>query len=61
MKKQLSFALLTVSIFSLNVLPAKAIDTIDLKISDAQAKSIAIANAQWCVEIPYMGVFCWDL
>ncbi len=55
MKKQLSFALLTVSIFSLNVLPAKAINTIDLKISDAQA------NAQWCVEIPYMGVFCWDL
>ncbi len=61
MKKQLSFALLSVSIFSLNILPAKAIDTNDLEISNVQAESNAIANAQWCVEIPYMGVFCWDL
>ncbi|WP_319421068.1 hypothetical protein [Pleurocapsa sp. FMAR1] len=61
MKKQLSFALLTVSIFSLNILPVKAIGIADLEISDAQAEFGALANGQWCVEIPYMGVFCWDL
>ena len=61
MRKQLSFALITVSIFSLNVLPAKAFGTINLKNHNAQAKFTEVANGQWCVEIPYMGVFCWDL
>jgi hypothetical protein len=57
MKKQLSSTLLAISIFGLNILPATAATT-----QDSQLKSSsAIANGQWCVEIPWMGVFCWDL
>ncbi len=61
MKKQLSFALLTVSIFSLNILPAKAVDTNNIEITDVQAESKVISDGQWCVELPFMGLFCWDL
>jgi hypothetical protein len=58
MKKQLSASLLAISIFGLNVLPATAATNKD---NQTKSSSTAIANGQWCVEIPWMGLFCWDL
>ena len=57
MKKQLSLVLLTLNIFSLNVLPAKA------EINNNQVANInnAFSQGQWCVEIPWMGFICWKL
>lgn len=50
MKKQLSLALLTLNIFSFNVLPAKA-----------EINNKAFSQGQWCVEVPWMGFICWEL
>jgi len=69
MKKNLFFTFLTVSILSLNVLPIMAVEsvsinsnleTLDTKESTDSDYS-AIADGQWCVRIPAMGIFCWDL
>lgn len=63
MKKQLSCALLTISIFSLNILPAKAeISNIDnIKSINNQSDFTVMRNGQLCVEIPWMGLWCWYL
>ena len=58
MKKQLSYALLTISIISFNVLPAEAVNDI-LKISQDQTE--AYAPGQWCVWFPWLGEICVDL
>ena len=60
MKKQLSLTLLTLSIFSLNIVPTKAA-TENPKNSATSTESAVLNNGQWCVELPWMGLFCWDL
>ena len=62
MKKQLSFALLTLNIFGLNILPVKAIETTNntLEITE-EASNSAIADGKWCVYIPGLQLICWDL
>lgn len=60
MKKQLSFALLTLSIVSLNILPAQAADK-KTSANPLQNSSKVASENQWCVQVPWMGFFCWDL
>ena len=60
MKKQLSLALLTLSIFSFNFLPAQAA-TDNLENNSENSKSAIFGSGQWCVQVPWMGIFCWDL
>lgn len=60
MKKYLSFALLTISIFSLNILPAKAA-TKNSKSTKAHDHSHVISGGQWCLALPWLGLFCLDL
>ena len=57
MKKQLSLALLTLNIFSLNVLPAKA----EINSNEIANINNAFSQGQWCVEVPWMGFICWEL
>ena len=72
MKKHLSFALLTVNILGLNTLPVTAVESTSSISSINNSKKTAteeaterdyqaIADGQWCVRIPAMGIFCWDL
>ena len=70
MKKYLSFTLLTASFLSLNILPVTAIENIqitNINLEKTEEEKIggrdykAIADGQWCVRIPAMGIFCWDL
>jgi hypothetical protein len=58
MKKQLSYALLSLSLVSFNIMPAKAVDDV-LSINQTQAE--VSSSGQWCVYIPWWGEFCWDL
>ena len=61
MKSSLSFALLTISLFSFHTLPVKAVN-ISLKVDNkAKDSTKIIDDGQWCVRIPKMGLFCWDL
>lgn len=70
MKKHLSFTLLTASILGLQILPVTAVEskshitsnlvtTTKEKTRDRDYQ--AIYDGQWCVRIPAMGIFCWDL
>lgn len=61
MKKQLSFVLLTISVFSLNTLPARTAITENLESAQSQNEFPVIGYGQWCVQLPWMGLFCWDL
>lgn len=62
MKKRLSFVLLTLSIFSLNISSVKALNlTQTIEITTEKKDSNVINDGKWCVAIPYMGLFCWDL
>ena len=67
MKKQLSFILLTVSIFSINVLPGQAAvrvissNTQSNVLEDKQDKYALINGDKWCAELPWMGLLCWGL
>lgn len=56
MKQQLSLVLLTLSIFSINLLPAQAATK-----NRENSKSVIFGDGQWCVQVPSMGIFCWDL
>ena len=58
MKKQLSSFLLAFTIFSLNAMPAKA-STSNLN-NDATNKTLMVSG-QWCFELPWMGLLCYDL
>ena len=60
MKKHLSLALLTLSIFSINLLPARATSE-KLENSSETSESVVYGGGQWCVQVPWMGIFCWDL
>jgi len=61
MKSSLSFALLTISIFSNNNLSAKAVNVSPRENVKSKNNASIIDDGQWCVRIPKMGVFCWDL
>ncbi|MGF1539452.1 MAG: hypothetical protein ACFCU5_03210 [Pleurocapsa sp.] len=58
MKKQLSYALLTLSLISINILPAKAVDDI-LKANQSQRQEYS--SNQFCVWFPHIGEICFDL
>ncbi len=58
MKKQLSYALLTISLISFNILPAKAVNN---AIEVGQSQEEAFNPGQWCVWVPWVGNLCWDL
>ena len=49
MKKTLFSVLLTVSILNLNVLPSQASTT-----------KFVPPPGQWCFELPWMGILCYD-
>ena len=59
MKKQLSFLLLAINIFGFNILPAQAFNN-KLVSNQTNSESI-ITPGQWCFEMPWMGLFCFDL
>lgn len=63
MKKQLSLAILTLSILGLNILPGQATISIveSERLEENQDEAILVGDDQWCVELPWMGLFCWDL
>lgn len=58
MKKQISSVLLALSLFSLNSMPARA--SVNSLNKNAIDKSL-MASGQWCFELPWMGIFCYDL
>lgn len=58
MKKQLSLALLTLSIFSLNILPARAMN--NNITGNLLRESNVFSTGQWCVGLPLVGFICWD-
>ena len=69
MKKQLSFALLTISICTINILPGQAATKVvssegkDL-LQDEQTvvdKNDKDNKSEWCAEVPWMGLFCFGL
>lgn len=65
MKKQLSLALLTLNIFGLNALPARATEIQVSQTSINNTESIEskeyafFTDGEWCVELPWMGLICW--
>lgn len=59
MKKQLSSAILTISIFTANALPAQAFNTSILDVKETNTS--VITPGQWCFELPWMGLLCYDL
>lgn len=58
MKKQLSCALLATSIFALNALPVQAAKKTKITRSN---KQLVALSGQWCFELPWMGLFCYEL
>lgn len=67
MKKQLYLLLLTLSIFSINILPGQAAVRVKSNnsqsnvIKNKQNKQALINGGKWCAELPWMGLLCWAL
>ena len=60
MNKSLSSVLLATSLFALNVAPAQAAKK-NTKLTNAKAQKQLVATpGQWCFELPWMGLFCYD-
>jgi hypothetical protein len=59
MKKQTSFILLALTVFSLNALPAQAAKK-STKVNKEKKQEVVTSN-EWCFELPQMGLFCYDL
>lgn len=59
MKKQTSYILLALTVFSLNALPANAAKK-TTKTNKDKKHEVVTAN-EWCFELPQMGLFCFDL
>ena len=65
MKKQLSLALLTLNIFTLNILPAKAVDTLgsnsinSTEYNNNNESAFLIDGSRWCVEVPWLLFVCF--
>jgi hypothetical protein len=59
MKKQTSYILLALTIFSLNALPAQASKKTTKVNKDK--KHQVVTSDEWCFELPQMGLFCYDL
>ena len=61
MNQQISSLLIATSLFALNVAPAQAAKE-DVKLTDAKAqKQLVAAPGDWCFELPWMGLFCYEL
>lgn len=67
MKKQLTLLLLTLSIFSINILPGQAAvivtssNTESNVSEDKQDQQALLNGGKWCAELPWMGLLCWAL
>ena len=60
MNKKISSILLATSLFVLNAAPAQAAKK-NVKLTNAKAQKQLVATAgQWCFELPWMGLFCYD-
>lgn len=59
MKKQTSYILLALTVFSLNALPAYAAKKTTKANKDK--KHVVVDSNEWCFELPQMGLFCYDL
>ena len=65
MKKQLSFALLTINLFTFNILPAKAVNTrssnlIDYTEYKRSSESVfLIDGSNWCITAPWLFSVCF--
>jgi hypothetical protein len=59
MKKQASYILLALTIFSLNALPAQASKKTTKE--NKNKKHVIVTSDEWCFELPQMGLFCYDL
>ncbi len=60
MKKQLSCVLLAVSIFALNALPSQAAIK-KVQTNKLNLQTVAATPGQWCFELAWMGLFCYQL
>ncbi len=61
MDKQLSSILLATSLLTLNAVPTQAAqNNVNLNQVKAQKQLVATPGA-WCFELPWMGLFCYDL
>ncbi len=61
MIEQLSHALLTVSIISLNMLPARALENTQIEENNVTTAATNTENADmWCVYFPWVGNLCWE-
>ena len=58
MKKQLSYALLTISMLGFNILPVKAVNDI---VENSQSQVETYSPGQWCFWFPHVGEICWYL
>ncbi len=58
MKKQLSYALLTISLIGFNILPAQSANNI---VEVNQSQEQAYDPSQFCVWFPHIGEVCFDL
>ena len=59
MKKQLSCILLSLTVFSINALPVQAANK--KAKSSKEKKQLVLAPGQWCFELAWMGLFCYEL
>jgi hypothetical protein len=60
MNKQISSILLATSLFTLNAVPAQAAQkNANLNQVNAQ-KQLVATPGQWCFELPWMGLCCYD-
>jgi hypothetical protein len=59
MNKQISSVLLATSLFVLNAAPAQAAEK-NVNHSPA-TQQLTATSSEWCFELPWMGLFCYDL
>ncbi|MCC0175383.1 hypothetical protein I4641_00110 [Waterburya agarophytonicola K14] len=61
MKKHLSLALLTLNILTLNILPGQAAtNSVESDAASEISESTVVTDGNWCVQLPWMGIFCYD-
>ena len=61
MNQRISSLLIATSLLVINATSAQAGEK-DVKLTDAQAqKQLVAAPGDWCFELPWMGLFCYEL
>ena len=58
--KQISSILLATSLFAINTVPVQAAKDVELTNTKAQ-KQLEATPGDWCFELPWMGLFCYEL